>query len=345
MKVKKRHNILSFLIKNENSTTEMFYALLSFKPFREVVIRSFTNYTYGADTIRWDNIDTQVSIGTAIPDMMISGEKLHILVEIKTNIYTALTENQPESYLNWLLKQNTGKQKYFIALVPSRYKHLVDLKKNIQTFNQNNFGHNITISIVTWEVLLKNIYENDLHLLNEYIHDFYELLYQWYKEPKIKLSIEEIQLIYNSSFVKSLSKLIKTTDEVIAGLEQNHFTLEKVQNKKWWEDEYAVYVNYKEQPILWFGIWPHCWEECGIPLGYGVDQEWDENVVREFQRIVPETIVFPPEESTTYRIKGIGKEILASSDPVSKIIQLLEDCLTKLSAQIDKPHENAQQII
>jgi len=68
------HNILSFVIKNENTTTDMLYALLAYKPIRQAIVSLFTNERFGAEDVSWDDIDTQASLGDSIPDLVMIGQ-------------------------------------------------------------------------------------------------------------------------------------------------------------------------------------------------------------------------------------------------------------------------------
>lgn len=329
------HNILSFIIKNENATSDMLHALLAYKPFREVIIRVFTNNKHGADDIGWDDIDTQTSVGDAIPDLALLGEKVNILVEVKTTSWRGLTDNQPESYLKWLIENSNADQKYFVALVPPLYYHLEELNHRIASFKSQNNFHGINIVVVSWSEILRVISENDLQLLNQYIRDFSDLLSSWYETPITRMTFEEAQLIYDHNFLAAITNLIKITEGVISGLEQKGYEVSKSFNKRWWEGEYGGYVQYKEHDILWFGIWQKYWAKHNSPLCYGVHEgKWDSRVCQAFQGKYPSSILFPPGDTTPYRIKDIGKEILLSDDPVSKILNILEECLPELCDQI-----------
>ena len=331
----KNHNILSFIIKNENATTDMLYALLAYRPIRQAIVSLFTNGKFGAESVIWDDIQTQVSVGDSIPDLALLGKNVNILVEIKTTSWRNLTSNQPESYLKWLLSNSKADEKYFVALVPPTYYHLDELKDRIKLFEKNNKSHNINILIITWTEVLKSISENDLHLLSQYVSDFSALLSSWYEEPILKMTFEEVNLIYDYNFIKAIANLIKITEGVINGIEQKGYNVSKSFNKRWWEGEYGGYVQYNEHEVLWFGVWQDYWSKHNTPLCYGVHEgKWDNRICQAFQNKYPLSILFPPGDTTPYRIMGIGKDIMLSTDPVANILTEIDECLVELCMQI-----------
>lgn len=239
-------NILSHLVKNENDTTELFSALLAYKPFREVIIRLFTKSQFGADDVFWDDIDTQIDTAGAKPDMSLLGEKVSILVEIKTTPCRGLTDNQPSTYLEWLADQNDNKTPFLIALIPPNYYHLNELESRIKSFNMTNNRKPVDTMILTWDTLLTAIEENELDVLNHYIGDFCTLIRSWYDAIRIKFTFEEVRAMYDSNMAEAIKKLMDTIEGVLRGLEQNGYTVSYSFNKRWWEGEYGGYIQIKD---------------------------------------------------------------------------------------------------
>lgn len=331
----KYHNILSSIIKTENSTTNLLHSLLAYKPFREVIVRLFTCQKFGAEDIDWNDIDTQTFIGDSIPDLALLGEQVSILVEIKTTSWRGLTDNQPKSYLEWLLNNNNSTKKYFVALTPPIYDHNDELKKRIELFNKEHVNNTVHILILNWTDIVNTIYNNDLQLLNQYIFDFCKLLSDWYETPKSKMTFEEAKLIYNHNFVSAISKLIKITEDVISGIEDMGYEVAKSFNKRWWEGEYGGYVKHDGQEILWFGVWQEYWSKHDTPLCFGVHQgKWDAKICNAFQNKYPSSIRFPPGDTTPYQVQSISTEVMLSDDPTSTILDTLEECLKELKTEI-----------
>ena len=75
-------NVLSRLVKNEDSTTEMLCGLMQFSPVRDVVLRLFTKNQITCAKVQCDDIETQFDTKThGRPDLYISNDKCTILVE------------------------------------------------------------------------------------------------------------------------------------------------------------------------------------------------------------------------------------------------------------------------
>ena len=111
-------NIFFGLIKNENSMTELFCNFLQFKSFRDTVLGLFLEKNE-LNSIKFEDIDTQCSLpnNKGRPDMIISNDSVKILFELKTEVDTPLTENQPFSYLEYL-RTISSKTKWLIFFTP-----------------------------------------------------------------------------------------------------------------------------------------------------------------------------------------------------------------------------------
>ena len=325
-----KFNVLSYLIGNENDTTEMFYALLVYKPFREIVIKLFTKGKFGADDISWDDIETQSRIGNIIPDMVFRNDKVSVLVEVKTNCYCGLTNNQPGSYLGWLAGPEPKGSRFFVALIPSVYNHQEKLEKRIKCFQKSNENNSVTDVIITWNKLIQAVAENDLRELNQYIRDFCSLLKSWYEVPTIKFISEETRLMYDRNNAISIRKILQTVEDVTSTLKQNGHEIENSFNRLWWKSgEYGCYIKFKGNYLLFFGLWQDYWEKSGQPLCYGIDEEWDSSVCKAFRKDHP-----VHEKHEAYLIKNITQLTLLSEDPVSSIIGILEKEVNNLCNQV-----------
>jgi hypothetical protein len=332
----RRNNILAHLIRNEKGTTELLYALLTYKPFRNALLRLLTKGKAETDGISWDDMYTQTEIGGGIPDLSILGETTNILVEVKITSWRGLTDNQPQTYLQWLAAQGTSKAGYFVAIIPPVYYHLQELKQRITSFNNSNALNPIISTILTWDEVLKMLRENDLDQMNPYIRDFCDLLASWYEIPITKFTFDEVDKMYDADTAKAIRKLMKVVEDVVNGLEQKGYKVEYSFNKKWWDDgEYGAYVKHGgDQYLLWFGLWQDYWEKMGEPLCFGVqDREWDARICTEFMRIHPNYTKYPPNSPKPFLGVGIKKDILLSEDPVTRILDILEKDLRLLSEQ------------
>jgi hypothetical protein len=78
------NNILAYLVKKEDDVTRLLHALLMYKPFRDIVVKLFTDGQCDSSNITWDDIKTQIPIAGGRPDLSIFAEEITILVEVKT---------------------------------------------------------------------------------------------------------------------------------------------------------------------------------------------------------------------------------------------------------------------
>jgi hypothetical protein len=325
----KQCNILSYLIDSENSTTEMLYALLSYKPFREPVVRLFTESKFGADEISWDDIETQCRIGNIIPDMALCNDKVRVLVEVKTDWCRELTDNQPQEYLNWLADPKANGSAFFVALVPPDYKYLEELDRRINDFQSSNPNSSVRTLVVKWDQLIQAVSENDLEKLNQYIRDFCSLLKSWYEVPDTKFTTEETRLMYDKKNAGSIRKLLETIEEVIDALKEKGYEVENSFNRRWWQEgEYGCYIKRKGDYILFFGLWQGYWEEFGQPLCFGVDERWASPICKRFKEDFPGY-----QKYYGYLMENITQLTLLSERPVSSITKAIEKEIETLSSQ------------
>ncbi len=332
-------NILSYLIRNENQVTEFIYAISSYNPFRDLLVKLLTNGMYGGEDIHRDNIDRQKTISGSIPDLSMLSTKVSILVEIKTSPYRGLTKNQPQEYLSWLASSEANGARFFVALIPSTYYHRKELENRIESFRNSNKQNPVSISIISWDDLIKEIIARDLYAMNTYIKDFCDLLKAWHEGVIIKFKFEEIRSMYNPNTAKSIGKIISVIEKVIKELEDKGYTVWRNFKKRWWdteEGEYGGYFQSKDKDILWFGLWQHYWEYSGVPLCFGVHGKWDAATCDEFKKVHPQCASFPPGDSTPFFLENINESVLLCDDPVAEIVRILELDLKKLFAKVNK---------
>jgi len=339
MSMDNRINILKEVMREENEVTRMLYALCAYKPFREVLVRFLTGGRYGADDVGWEDMGVQATIDGVKPDFYALGESLTLLVEIKTSLYTGLTSAQPTNYLVWLARHPRSGKRFFVALIPSRYAHRDELEKRFASWLSQAGEPSVTATILTWEGFLEALRTTGLEQLNPYVSDFYDVLKSWLTEPPIKLTYLEVEKMYAKETAKGIANLFKLLERVSVELEKS-YQIEKSFNRRWWDNgEYGVYVREGDHNLLWFGIWQAYWEHSGVPLCYGVQQNWGDDLVRKFQSLHPQYITFPQGDPNPFFLEKVGKEIFLAEDQVGKIVGLLEQELQSLSPHLDSASE------
>ena len=101
-----------------HSTTELLCNLMRFAAFRNPVLAHLLLGSSCVDSIEFDDIDTQITLtGSGRPDLVIYNDKIYALVEIKTEKSRGLTDHQPDSYFDHLLKE-TARERWLVFLVP-----------------------------------------------------------------------------------------------------------------------------------------------------------------------------------------------------------------------------------
>jgi hypothetical protein len=311
-------NLLDRLITNENSMTEALAGLLTYKIFRDVFVAMIAKEP--CQSLDEDHVETQMIItDCGIPDLIIKNDEITILVEVKCSKSRALTDNQPESYLKWLSKQS-AKDKFFILLAPSGYKHMDEYKSRLKKKSELK---GIETKEIDWADILRLIEENGLDELNQNFRDFSSVLRSWFIQEPISLNRKELEVIYNSETTAAIEKLIKIVDDVISYLDKE-YDVPISKSRRWWEDgEYGCYLMRNKKDILWFGIWTALWQEHGVPISLGADKNWEgASHVKQFRVNHPDC-----KDYEGYYYLKVEKDILESEESVQKIIDIIEKAL------------------
>jgi hypothetical protein len=335
MSMENRVNILKEVMREENEVTRMLYALCAYRAFREVLVRFLTGDRYGAEDVAWEDMGIQATIDGVKPDFYALGESLSLLLEIKTSLYTGLTSAQPANYLAWLARHPRPGKRFFVALIPARYIHRGELEKRLVPWLSKPIEPLVTVTILEWEGFLEALRTTGLEEINPYVSDFYDVLNSWLAEPPIKFTYLEVEKMYTRETASGIANLLKLVERVAAEMEKS-YQIEKSFNRRWWDNgEYGIYIREGDHNLFWFGIWQAYWEHSGVPLCYGVQQNWGDALVRKFQSLHPQYITFPKGDPNPFFLEKVGKEVFLAEYQVGKIVGLLEQELQNLSPQVD----------
>jgi len=116
-------NIFHNLVTDEDPTTELLCNLMRFAAFRRPLLARFVSDVMAAQ-IRYEDIETQVDLdGHGRPDLVITNDNIHALVEVKVTQHRELTDNQPDGYFSFLSKDKTP-ERWLVFLVPKGWQHL-----------------------------------------------------------------------------------------------------------------------------------------------------------------------------------------------------------------------------
>lgn len=282
--INREDNIFYNVIRNETSLTEVFCNFMKYKQFREIFLKLVAekneSFKELKSHIKFDNFSTEKVLddkqGRA--DLVLEINEDTYIFELKIEMYTRLTENQPVNYLNYLEKQNpTDFSKRLFFILPKGYMHLSDIgtgwnKKDSKYFTDSSIMKN---NIVYWEDILNEIRKNELDKLNPFIDEFCKILdYRWFKYEKITFTKQEIELIFlhtknkgykmleERSMPTAIIKLYKIVDDIF-----NKIDSKNIQSS----DYYGYIVNNKTYNIptefvIFFGIDFGIWEKTGSPI-------------------------------------------------------------------------------
>lgn len=254
--MKNKRNIFHKISKkNEDSTTELLVTIMTAGYVKNIVLETMGVDKDISKIIQPNQIVTQNNIeNIGRPDIVIENTKVKIFIENKIRRNTSLQNTQTTTYLEELKKSNKDYIK-MIYLIPSEYEHI---DKIVSATNENNI-----CSIVTWDQILNELYENNISkwnpVLDESLEHLSELILK--REAGINLTIEEVAMIFNpkdlinanSLFIKT-KKLINKIDPLLVNSLGSDFA-----SSSWaWDNneaEMGKYVGYKkDQYAIFYGF-------------------------------------------------------------------------------------------
>jgi len=285
----RENNIFFNLVKNETSLTEVFCNFMQYKTIRDtflnfVVLKS-NNVNFDNDLVKYDNFYTEKDFGFSKEDktkklgrgdLVLNYKGLDYIFELKIEINTRLTENQPKNYLKYLKEQNEDNfKKRLFFILPKGYWHKEEIKSNI-----------INEHILYWEDILKEIKNKELHKINPLVNDFCNILdYRWFYFQEINFNKKEIELIIHKKETamnnQIVPKMMRKLFSIVNGASEKIKYLKKEDEQ--YEDWFGYVVDNKkynihENYIVWFGVDYELWEKEGYPLTIQVDSENDEEI-------------------------------------------------------------------
>ena len=307
-------NVLRYLPSNENAVTILLRALCALKPIREAIVRLFTHDNFGAAEVEFEAISTHTSIEGPIPDMRFQTEALCVVVEIKVSASLGLTANQPQQYLQWLVRQPVT-HKFFVFLVPPHYapEHRREYESRKAAFCTANPHHGIQFVEIHWLEVRDIFDKTGLSATSGYARDFHNLLEEWYVPTPLAFTRAELGVttMFNTAAATALHKLFQCVDDLASEFERAGFTIAKSFPKRWWESEHGLYIRCGNAGVLFLGIWSGFWRKHGSPLCIGVHKGmWAPAVIARFQQMFPSCVTYPPTDPNPYLVTGIEQYLL-----------------------------------
>jgi len=316
------------------------FEFISRAVFREKFLETFLPLP-AVRSIRFVDIDTQSPAGGGQPDMAIASQDVHVLFEVKTELWRALTANQPEGYLDYLM-QNDMKAKYrvLIFILPQGYSHEEKLKERAESYANKhtivsilNKGSSaledaVQWGIIYWEDIIHIIEENELHRFNPFLNEFTKLLKNWYFPSQIIFKKSEVRMMFSKTIPEAI-KTLKKLQTIVDSIEQRNkkFKAQSYRSEK--AGEYGIsFKDAEGKNVLWFGIWYDCWENTEIPIIYGVGKDETEEARKIFMEHLP------PNRRKNWEDFDFGwfdQVTLLDENPVELIWNELEPLLEKMT--------------
>lgn len=324
-----RPNVLQALPSKENDTTNLLKALCELTQFREVVLRHFTGGKFGAKDVEPDAISAQQGLGGAIPDMVLEGADVIVVVEIKTTEWCCLTDNQPNTYLKWLHAYPHTANKYFVFLVPPGYVHWDAYDRGKEKFENEHKGHSLNVLDKTdWLDFVTAIEESGITETSIYAQDFCEMIRRRYTSSGISFSLAELEVqdVYSKNAATAMRKILSLIQKVYEHLKLA-YDIRTVFNNFWWENgERGFYVQAGNEDVLYFGLWMLHWQDTGNPLCFGVNRDWNPKIVELFRMKFPNNELYTPANRTScYYLVPVEKHLLMAPDAVEAVVRMLEE--------------------
>ena len=251
-----RETIFDNLVENEDDFTELFCNMLKFKEFKSIITKFFG--------INNKNVvfDTQYRTkNNGRPDFVISYDNGIEFIEAKVG-NSKLTKNQPEGYINELLKMNEVNKKLYF-LIPKNYYYINELKSRIKNMKASK----ITIEIRYWEKLFEYCKSNSIYKKNDVFFEYYMLLKTWFGYETVIFNKKEKNIMNENG--KIMSKVGKWLESISSLLEQNGY------NPTWSDglNEIGIYIYKKEEYYGWIGVWFSLWEKNGDCFVYTISNK------------------------------------------------------------------------
>lgn len=126
--------------------------------------------------------------------------------------------------------------------------------------------------------------------------------------------------MFNVATAKAVKQMFDFMEQIAPRFEAAGFGVEGVFHKRWADGDYGMYIKYRDEPVLYMGIWSELWRDRGHSLCIGVHRgRWSPQVVARFQRRFPDCEPYPPNDEHPFLVKGV--------DPV----MLMGDAVTNVS--------------
>jgi hypothetical protein len=275
-------NIFHRLVANEDSHTELLCNLMQYSAFRRPLLLRILSERC-AQQIKYDDIDTQVVLPeSGRPDIIIEGDTVYAVVEVKVDPGRGLTGNQPDAYFRYLATK-TCPDRWLVFLLPPGWSDGPRLRESLARLEATQGDGGVRTCIVNWHDVLDIIESNDLQAISPFFDQFHQLLEVRFRPKPIVFTRKEVFMLFSKDVPVALSKLDKLIDQ-IQEKSSSTYKSDRKRSRGLPGDEHGIYFkNDQETPVLWFGVWTDFWKAENIPLCFGVDDKWLPPILKAFR--------------------------------------------------------------
>jgi len=316
-----RISIFDNLVTNENSATELLCNAMRFDPLRRALLALFFSDECSMK-VRDDDTDTQVSLDAGRPDLVVANDDVYAFIEVKVEEHCRLTGNQPGGYFNSLLSDKRP-QRWLVFLVPSGWFYHSQLKESLTQLNDAHVGSGIQTRVVHWEAVLDVLEKTSIQnaALSPVLGEFTALFSSWFLPRSIMFTKDNVQTLFSKEFAVAFSDLL----ELIRQIGNTGRRLCKCSERAFGE---LYFKNDDGEYLLWVGFWPDFWKREGLPVAFGVKDDWPEWVQETFRRVYR----FETRSFDGWTMGWVPQQELESSKPLERIWERISPVLQALAS-------------
>jgi len=251
--------------------------------------------------------------GRQIPDIVVLGENVQCLIEVKIDPGLGLTPKQLDGYAGCFSENK--EQKHLCLLVPNDWKHLQDvlqIRKTLET-------QNMKVHLCYWQVLIPELADQLADVEDDLLKEAMTFWKWRFEISQMTPEERDFMKTWSGEKYRAMRKLEKTVDQTKKLFDARQHTTELETDVT----AYGFYIKRADLYLLWVGIW----DMAPAPLSYGYQLEsphW----------LKPSST--PPGGTTVpkngYHVWALPEEAWDDAEKVyTQAMSYLETCLPRLS--------------
>jgi hypothetical protein len=316
-----RRSVFHNLVSNENSATELLCNAMRFDALRSALLTLFFSDTC-ASKVTADDIDTQITVGRGQPDLVIDNDEVYAFIEVKVERHCGLTPYQPDGYYECLREDKSKRpERWLVFLVPSRWDCRPRLEDSLRRLDTTHVGSGVKTNIIQWGAVLdvlQNVSVRD-EALRPLLNEVTTLFSSWFLPRQFMFSKENVRTLFSKDFAVTFADLMEFIKEV--GVQGGKLC--KCSQRGW---EGLYFKSEEGENLLWFGFWPDFWRTEGLPIAFGVQDDWPEWVQESFRV----TYGHETKKFGGWTVGWLSPEDFESSNPLEKALERIEPLLRAL---------------